>query len=153
LLNNLMKTASILMIGVFILFLVPTSVYGINELKIVTWVPHKSTVDNSFIDEISLGMKVFDKKLNPYGDLQTRDKGLKNVNAAITLTDPKGRFVLISNGVTDEFGYFAVKEQIHGSWMPGRYIAEMIAWNEKSYDYQWHVVNIQNLILESREPE
>lgn len=69
------------------------------------------------------------------------------------MTDPKGRFVLISNGVINELGYFAVKEQIHWSWIPGKYIAEMIAWNEKSYDYQWHVVNIENLTLESKEPE
>ena len=151
--NNHMKTLSIFMIGIFILLVVPNCVYGISDLKIVTWAPQKATVDNSYISELSLGMKVFDKKLNPYGDLQTRDKGLKNVGAAITLTDPKGRLVLISNGFTDEFGYFAVKEQIYGSWIPGKYIAEMIAWNEKSYDYQWHVVNIGNLILESREPE
>lgn len=72
-----MKTVSILMIGIFILPLVPISVYGISELKIVIWAPHKATIDNSYIDEISLGIKVFDKKLNPYGDLQTRDKGLE----------------------------------------------------------------------------
>ncbi|MGQ0376091.1 MAG: hypothetical protein ACT4OW_01115 [Nitrososphaerota archaeon] len=147
-----MRTIFVLIIGIFILFVVPTSAYGISDLKIVTWAPQKASVDNSHISEISLGMKVFDKKLNPDVDLQTRDKGLKNVNAAITLTDPKGKFVLIFNGVTDESGYFAAKEQIHWSWIPGRYIAEMIAWNEKSYDYQWHVVNIENLILESPEP-
>ncbi|MBI2006777.1 MAG: hypothetical protein HYS75_05930 [Nitrosopumilales archaeon] len=148
-----MKTMYILMIGIFILFVVPTCVYGISDLKIATWAPQKATVNNSYISEISLGMKVFDKKSNPYGDLQTRDKVLKNVGAAITLTDPKGRLVLISNGFTDEFGYFAVKEQIHWSWIPGKYIAEMIAWNEKSYDYQLHFVHIENLILESGEPE
>jgi hypothetical protein len=143
-----MKTASMLWIGIFILFLVPISVYGISELRIVTWAPHKAIVDNSFIDEISLGMKVFDKKFNPYADLQTRDKGLKNVSAAITLTDPKGRFVLISNGVTDELGYFAVKEKVHWSWIPGKYVVEMIVWNEKSYDYQRHFIHIENRILQ-----
>ena len=143
----------LLTIGVFILLLVPVSVYGLSEIKIVTWAPHKATVDNSYISEISLGMKVFDKKLNPYGDLQTKDKGLKNVNATITLTDPEGHIVLLANGVTDEFGYFAVKEQVDGSWMLGRYKAETIAWNEESHDYQWHFIHFENLILESREPE
>lgn len=143
----------LLMTGIFILLLVPVSVYGLSEVKVATWAPHKATVDNSFIYEISLGMKVFDKKLNPYGDLQSKDKGLENVNATITLTDPKGSVVLVSNGVTDEFGYFAVKEKINWSWIPGKYKAEMIAGDEKSYDYQWHFVHIENLILESREPE
>ena len=39
-----------------------------------------------------------------------KDKGLTNVNTTITLTDSEGRIVLVSNGVTDKFGYFVVKE-------------------------------------------
>lgn len=138
----------ILIIAIFILLLIPISVYGQNEVRIVSWAPPIAIVDNSFIFEISLGLKVYDKKLNPFDDLQSKDKGLENIRATITLTDPEGKIVLLANGTTDEFGYFAVKENIHWSWMPGKYIAEMSAFNENSYDYQQHAVHIESLMLE-----